>query len=93
MRVAGDQDVKDYAGPVVEATGEYQVIAKLMYRKVDQFLINFLFGQEAGITAPVVDIDARTVTVEVVEVAAATIQLPNRHQSPRRSLHQLTCSG
>ncbi len=32
---------------------ELRVTAKLMYRKVDQFLLNFLFGAESGLTAPV----------------------------------------
>ena len=26
-----------------------------MYRKVDQFLINFLLGEDSGLTAPVVE--------------------------------------
>jgi hypothetical protein len=29
------------------------VSARLMYRKVDQFLLNFLFGEDAGVTSPV----------------------------------------
>ena len=62
---AGDQDVKDYDGPVVEATGEYQVIAKLMYRKVDQFLINFLLGEDSGLSAPVVQMAETRATIKV----------------------------
>ncbi len=34
-------------------TTELRVNAKLMYRKVDQFLLNFLFGAEANLTSPV----------------------------------------
>ncbi len=34
-------------------TGELHVSAKLLYRKFDQFLLNFLFGAESGLTAPV----------------------------------------
>jgi hypothetical protein len=33
--------------------GELTVTARLMYRKADQFLLNFLFGPESGITSPV----------------------------------------
>ena len=32
---------------------ELRVTARLMYRKADQFLLNFLFGAESGLTAPV----------------------------------------
>jgi hypothetical protein len=32
---------------------ELHVTAKLMYRKADQFLLNFLFTKESGLTAPV----------------------------------------
>jgi len=66
---AGDQDIKDYEGPVVEATGEYQVIAKLMYRKVDQFLINFLLGEDSGLSAPVVQMAETRATIKVGDEA------------------------
>lgn len=32
---------------------ELRVSAKLKYRKVDQYLLNFLFGEDAGVTSPV----------------------------------------
>jgi hypothetical protein len=32
---------------------ELHATARLMYRKTDQFLLNFLFGRESGLTAPV----------------------------------------
>ena len=42
------------------------VSAKLMYRKIDQFLLNFLFGESAGITAPVTVLSEDTKSIEVV---------------------------
>ena len=42
------------------------VSAKLMYRKIDQFLLNFLFGESAGITAPVTVLSQDTKSIEVV---------------------------
>lgn len=41
------------------------VSAKLMYRKIDQFLLNFLFGDTAGLTAPVTVLseDAKSIAV------------------------------
>ncbi|MFQ5524646.1 MAG: multiheme c-type cytochrome [Thermoanaerobaculia bacterium] len=45
----------------------YQVTASLMYRKVDQFLINFLLGEDSGLTAPVIEMTRASATVEVRE--------------------------
>jgi hypothetical protein len=36
-----------------------------MYRKVDQFLLNFLFGESSGITAPVTVVSQDTTSIEV----------------------------
>lgn len=36
--------------------GTYSVVATLQYRKVDQFLLNYLMGASAGMTAPVVEL-------------------------------------
>jgi len=36
-----------------QVAGPLQVRAQLMYRKVDQFLLNFLFGADKGYTAPI----------------------------------------
>lgn len=41
------------------------VTARLMYRKADQFLLNFLFGEAAGITAPVTVLSQDTKRIEV----------------------------
>jgi len=41
----------DFLAPA--GAGELHVTARLMYRKVDQFLLNFLFGEDAGLTTPV----------------------------------------
>ena len=45
--------------------GTLHVSAKLMYRKVDQFLLNFLFGKAAGLTAPVTVISQDDQTIAV----------------------------
>jgi hypothetical protein len=51
--------------------GSYDVTATLQYRKVDQFLVNYLMGKDAGITAPVVEIGR----------AKATLTVPQGEQS------------
>ncbi len=43
------------------------VSARLMYRKVDQFLLNFLFGEDAGLTAPVTVMSEDEAVIRVVE--------------------------
>jgi hypothetical protein len=49
------KEVQEFTVPAAEEATSYQVTAKLMYRKVDQFLINFLLGEDSGLTAPVVE--------------------------------------
>ncbi len=58
-----DQQV-EFAVPPGRVTS-LNVSAKLMYRKADQFLLNFLFGEESGITAPVtvMSVDEKTIQV------------------------------
>src|SRR5579859_1529474 len=41
------------------------VTARLLYRKVDQFLLNFLFGANSGITAPVTVVSQDAKSIEV----------------------------
>ena len=47
------------------------VHARLRYRKVDQYLLNFMFGKEKGLTAPVTDMDAQTKTIQIAAQTAA----------------------
>jgi Cytochrome c554 and c-prime len=45
---------------------ELHVTARLMYRKADQFLLNFLFGRESGLTAPVTEMSADSTIIRVI---------------------------
>jgi hypothetical protein len=45
---------------------ELQVTARLMYRKADQFLLNFLFGAASGLTSPVTVMSEDRKTIRVV---------------------------
>jgi hypothetical protein len=38
------------------AARELRVSARLLYRKVDQYLINFIFGEEKGLTSPITEL-------------------------------------
>jgi hypothetical protein len=55
----------EYSIPV-DGAGTWHIQAKLCYRKIDQFLLNYVVGKEAHLTAPVVDIANATATVSVV---------------------------
>ncbi len=44
---------------------ELHVTARLMYRKADQFLLNFLFGEESGLTSPVTVMSEGQATIRV----------------------------
>ncbi|MCP5119903.1 MAG: hypothetical protein GY953_54595, partial [bacterium] len=57
------QDVSyEMAAP---STGALHITVRLCYRKIDQYLMNFLFGEEAGLTAPVTVMTERTATIRV----------------------------
>ena len=53
------------AVPALAAPGQYHIEVALQYRKVDQFLLNFLYGATNQITSPVTEITRASVTVEV----------------------------
>jgi len=57
--------------PAPMAAGSYEITAVLRYRKVDQFLLNFLFGEQSGVSAPVVELTRATATVRVAPSVAA----------------------
>jgi len=58
----------------------------LRYRKVDQFLLNFLLGEESGITAPVTEVARATAAVEVASPRrAAKADDPGVVRASRRS--------
>jgi len=58
-------EADDFAVNSRPASGSYRVVATLHYRKVDQFLLNYVLGEKAGVTAPVVDITSATASVAV----------------------------
>ncbi|GIX05864.1 MAG: hypothetical protein KatS3mg115_0267 [Candidatus Poribacteria bacterium] len=65
-REPGEPRVEEFQLQAGERLDTYTVTAILNYRKVDQFLLNFLFGEDSGLTAPVVELARATATVEIV---------------------------
>jgi hypothetical protein len=51
---------------VPEGSAALRVEARLLYRKADQYLLNFIFGEEAGLRSPVTEMASveRTVRIE-----------------------------
>ena len=83
----GDREhsAREYQVPAARAPGAYTVVAKLNYRKVDQFLLNYMFGENSGLSAPVVEVARATATVRVVPKAASV--------SVGASAHPIRASG
>ncbi len=64
---AGEEDISisGHSIPAAPDATEYRIEAKLHYRKFDQFLLDYMFGEDAGLTAPPVEISNATATVRV----------------------------
>ena len=58
------------------ASGTLKIAATLHYRKVDQFLLNFMFGEKEGLTATITDMSHAEATVRVVPTPVATTPEP-----------------
>ena len=69
--------------PSQSETGEYTIRVGLFYRKVDQFLLNFVFGEDSGITAPVTEISNATAVVRVERDVATNAPSRKRNRSWR----------
>jgi Cytochrome c554 and c-prime len=52
-------------GVQAAAAGTYRIDAVLHYRKIDQFLLNYVLGEKSGLTSPVADIASATAAVTV----------------------------
>jgi hypothetical protein len=66
---------QDFALSPPQASGRITVTANLLYRKVDQFLLNYVLGKEARVTAPVVQLSKATATIEVGRAATRPLKI------------------
>ncbi len=53
----------DVASP--ESSGRLRIRARLLYRKVDQYLLNFIYGSESGLSSPITEMATASRDVEV----------------------------
>lgn len=65
----------EVAVPAPESGGEYLVDVALKYRKVDQFLLNYLFGETNKLTSPVTEIVRSQTRVKVQPAATKALSL------------------
>ena len=63
VRAKGTHDRQDFSVPIEHSAGRLHIQATLHYRKVDQFLLNYVMGEKSGVTAPVVDLSSADATV------------------------------
>ncbi len=78
-----------------EMITELNVTAKLKYRKIDQYLINFLFGEDSGITTPITVIseDQKIIKVgqkEVTQLNNNSMRKPEHEPKALASENVLT---
>jgi hypothetical protein len=52
---------------IASAKGNIHITAKLCYRKVDQFLLNFMFGEDSGIRSPVTEMTTTERTISILQ--------------------------
>ncbi|MGB9467145.1 MAG: multiheme c-type cytochrome [Candidatus Acidiferrum sp.] len=64
------QGQREFSIPASGTTGKLHIDATLHYRKIDQFLLNYVMGEKSGLTAPVVDIASATANVCVAHTGA-----------------------
>ena len=66
--VGGEPDdiQSDRTYSIPSTTGKHLIVdAKLLYRKVDQYLLNYLMGEDSGATSPITTISAVRDTIAV----------------------------
>ncbi|MCC6587166.1 MAG: hypothetical protein IT168_10780 [Bryobacterales bacterium] len=61
-------DVREFSVPALKP-GTLRIAATLHYRKIDQFLLNYVMGESAHLTSPAVDIAGATAQVTVAAKA------------------------
>jgi hypothetical protein len=58
---------KEFSFTTPRESGTLHVTARLLYRKLDQYLLNFLFGEQAGLTTPVTEMARADAEIQVLQ--------------------------
>jgi hypothetical protein len=64
----GMQDQAEFSFRVPRNSSELEVHAKLLYRKVNQNLLDILFGEDSGVTAPISQLSESEGSIQVTTV-------------------------
>jgi hypothetical protein len=67
LPVAAVKPDTNFVVPAGATVGKLRIDAVLHYRKIDQFLLNYVMGEKSGLTAPVLDVASATVDVCVTK--------------------------
>ncbi len=51
-----------------QANGKLHIRARLRYRKIDQYLLNFLYGEDTKLTSPITDLSEDEAVISVVPI-------------------------
>jgi hypothetical protein len=86
-------DVPAPAVPAPAAPGEYRIAVALNYRKVDQFLLNYLLGATNQLTSPVTAIAQATATVKVVPRSQAGVSSPSAWPHSKTQARELALTS
>ncbi len=61
-----------FSVPAGHGAGKLHINATLHYRKIDQFLLNYVMGEKSGLTAPVIDIASASADICVTKPGDVT---------------------
>ncbi len=65
LKKGGEETSYRFTAPSKSSRAQLQVTARLLYRKIDQFLLNYVEGGKSARTAPVVEIARAVKSIEV----------------------------
>ena len=69
----GFSDVAQYSFDYLGGSEQLHVEARLQYRKIDQFFLNFLYGEDSGLTTPITTVSEDTGIIQVEQVELGSL--------------------
>jgi hypothetical protein len=82
---------REFSAPAA-TRGPLRVVARLLYRKADQYLLNFMFGEGSGLTTPITEM-ARAEAVIRVGPASGRAAAGERPGAPARAGATTSATG
>jgi hypothetical protein len=83
---APDEISQEFEIPNLSPSGSYHIAVSLQYRKIDQFLLNYLFGEDNKITSPVTELVRETAIIPILPQTPTALETSaNAPQSAQTS--------